>query len=80
MDQKHYSQINSVSMGSIPSPNIESICLCSKKTKWVETCRINFKLVQRHADGSFVFIFKRKTKVFTDPNYINKSINALFLQ
>ena len=66
-------------MGSISSPNTETICLCSKKTKLVETYRINFKLVQRHVDGS-LFFFLKKTKVFTDPIYINKGIKALFLQ
>ena len=46
-------------MGSTSSPNIETICLCSKKTKWVETYGINFKLVQRDVDGSY-FLKKKK--------------------
>ena len=44
-----------MSMRSLSYPNVASVCLSTKESKWSETCHMIFKLVQRHVDGSFVF-------------------------
>ena len=47
-----------MSIRSLSSLNVASVCLSTKKSKWLETCCI-FELVQRCVDGNFVSFFKK---------------------
>ena len=55
-DQKYYSQIDGVVMGSRLGPALANILLCYHKTTWLKSCPKSFKPVyyKRYVDDIFV--------------------------
>ena len=55
-DQKYYSQIDGVAMGSPLGPTWASIFLCYHETMWLKNCLKSFKPVyyKRYVDDIFV--------------------------
>ena len=81
-DQKYYSQIDGVAMGSPLDPTLANIFLCYHETKWLKNCPISLKPIyyKRYVDDIFV-LFEKPEQVSRFVKYINKrykNINLLF--
>ena len=59
-DQKYYSQIDEVAMGSPLGPTLANIFLCYHETTWLKNCPKSFKPVcyKRHVNDIFVLFEK----------------------
>ena len=59
-DQKYYSQIDGVAMGSPLGPTLANIFLCYHETTWLKNCPKSFKPVyyKRYVDDIFVLFEK----------------------
>ena len=59
-DQKYYSQIDGVAMGSPLGPTLANIFLCYHETTWIKNCPKSFKPVyyKRYVDDIFVLFEK----------------------
>ena len=59
-DQKYYSQIDGVAMGSPLGPTLTNIFLCYHETTWIKNCPKSFKPVyyKRYVDDIFVLFEK----------------------
>ena len=72
-DQKYYSQIDGVSMGSPLGPTLANIFLCYHETTWLKNCPKSFKPVyyKRYVDDIFV-LFEKPKQVSRFVKYMNK--------
>ena len=72
-DQKYYSQIDGVAMGSPLGPTLANIFLCYHETTWIKNCPKSFKPVyyKRYVDDIFV-LFKKPEQVSRFVKYMNK--------
>ena len=72
-DQKYYSQIDGVAIGSPLGPTFGNIFLCHRGTTWLKNCPKAFKPVycKRYVDDIFV-LFEKPEQVLRFVNYINK--------
>ena len=80
-DQKYYSQIDGVAMGSPVGPTFANIFLCYHETTWLKNCPKSFKVVyfKRHVDDLYVF-FEKPEQVSQFVKYMNKrNKNVKFL-
>ena len=73
-DQKYYSQIDGVAMGSPLGPTLANIFLCYHETTWLENCPKSFKPVYYIKDTSMTFLccLKDRNKVSQFITYMNK--------
>ena len=57
-DNKYYSQIDGVAMGSPSGPTLANIFLCYHESNWLKDCPKDFKLVyyERYVDDIFCFV------------------------
>ena len=57
-DNKYYSQIDGVAMGSPLGPTLANIFLCYHESNWLKDCPKDFKLVyyERYVDDIFCFV------------------------
>ena len=72
-DNKYYSQIDGVAMGSPLGPTLTNIFLCYHESNWLKDCPKNFKPIyyKRNVDDIFVlFIKPEHALLFLE--YINK--------
>ena len=79
-DNKYYSQIDGVAVGSPLGPTLANIFLCYHKSNWLEGFSKDFKPVyyKRYVDGIFVLFNKPEhTKFFLE--YINKKYKNMYL-
>ena len=72
-NQKYYSQIDGVAMGSPLGPTFANIFLCYHQTLWLKNCLESFKPVyyERYVDDIFV-LFQKLEQVLRFVNYVNK--------
>ena len=72
-DQKYYSQIDEVAMGSPLGPTLANIFLCYHETTWLKNCPKSFKPVyyKRYVDDIFV-LFEKPEQVSRFVKYMNK--------
>ena len=72
-DEKYYSQIDGVAMGSPLGPTFANIFLCHHETTWLKNCPKAFKPVyyKRYVDDVFV-LFEKPEQVSRFVNYMNK--------
>ena len=72
-DEKYYSQIDGVAMGSPLGPTFANIFLCHHETTWLKNCPKAFKPVyyKRYVDDIFV-LFEKPEQVSQFVNYMNK--------
>ena len=72
-DQKYYSQIDGVAMGSPLGPTLTNIFLCYHETTWLKNCPISFRPVyyKRYVDDIFVLCEKLE-QVSRFVKYMNK--------
>ena len=72
-DQKYYSQIDGVAMGSPLGPTLANIFLCYHETACLKNCPKSFKPVyyKRYVDDIFV-LFEKPEQVLQFVNYISK--------
>ena len=72
-DNKYYSQIHRVAMGSPLGPILAKIFLCYHESNWLKDCPKDFKPVyyKRYADDIFVLFTKQEHAQFF-LEYINK--------
>ena len=72
-DEKYYSQIDGVAMGSPLGPTFANIFLCYHQTTWLKSCHKAFKPVyyKRYVDDIFV-LFEKPEQVSRFVNYMNK--------
>ena len=58
-DNKYYSQIDGVAMGSPSGPTLANIFLCYHESNWLKNCLKDFKPVyyKRYVDPQFSFFF-----------------------
>ena len=72
-DQKYYSQIDGVAMGSPLGPTLANIFLCYHETTWIKNCPKSFKPVyyKRYVDDIFV-LFEKPEQVSRFVKYMNK--------
>ena len=72
-DNKYYSQIDEISMGSPLGPALANIFLCYHKSNWLKDCPKNFKPIyyKRYVDDIFV-LFKKPEHANFFLEYINK--------
>ena len=72
-DQKYYSQIDGVAMGSPLGPTLANIFLCYHETTWLKNCPKSFKPVyyKRYVDDIFV-LFEKPEQVSRFVKYMNK--------
>ena len=73
-DQKYYSQIDGVAMGSPLGPTLANIFLCYHETMWLKSCPKSFKPVyyKRYVDDIFV-LFEKPEQVSRFVKYMNKT-------
>ena len=57
-DNKYYSQIDGIAMGSPSGPTLANIFLCYHESNWLKDCPKDFKLVyyERYVDDIFCFV------------------------
>ena len=72
-DNKYYSQIDGVAMGSSLSPTLANIFLCYHESNWLKDCPKNLKPIyyKRYVDDIFVLFNKPEHAQFF-LEYINK--------
>ena len=72
-DQKYYSQIDGVAMGSPLGPTLANIFLCYHETTWLKNCSKSFKPVsyKRYVDDIFA-LFEKPKQVSRFIKYMNK--------
>ena len=71
-DQKYYSQIDEVAMGSPLGPNLANTFLCYYETTWLKNCPKSFKPVYyKYVDDIFV-LFEKPEQVSRFVKYMNK--------
>ena len=72
-DNKYYSQIDGVAMGSPLGPTLANIFLCYHESNWLKNCPRNFKPIyyKRYVDDTFVLLNKPEHAQFF-LGYINK--------
>ena len=72
-DQKYYSQIDGVAMGSPLGPTLANIFLCYHETTWIKNCPKSFKPVyyKRYVDDIFV-LFEKPEQVSRFVKCMNK--------
>ena len=72
-DQKYYSQIDGVAMGSPLGPTLANTFLCYHETTGLKNCPKSFKPVyyKRYVDDIFV-LFEKPEQVSRFVNYMNK--------
>ena len=77
-DNKYYSQINGVAMGSTLGPTLANIFLCYHKNNWLKDCPKDFKPVyyKRHVADTFVLLNKPEHKQFF-LQYMNKKHKSM---
>ena len=65
-DQKYYSQIDEVAIGSPLGPTLANIFLCYHETTWLKNCPKSFKPVyyKRYVDDIFVLFEKQEQVSF----------------
>ena len=61
-DQKYYSQIDEVSIGSPLDPTLANIFLCYHETTWLKDCPKSFKPVLRDTSMTFLCCLKNRNK------------------
>ena len=78
-DNKYYSQIDGVAMGSPLGPTLANIFLCYHENNWLKDCPKNFKPIyyKRYVDDIFVLFNKPEHAQFF-LEYINKKHNIKF--
>ena len=61
-DNKYYSHIDGVAMGSVLGPTLANICLCYHKSNWLKGCPKDFKPIyyKIYVDDVFVLFNKRE--------------------
>ena len=79
-DNKYYSQIDGVSMGSPLGPTLANVFLCYHESNWLKDCPKDFKPVyyKRYVDDIFVLFNKPEHAQFF-LEYINKKHNNMKL-
>ena len=77
-DEKYYSQIDGVTMGSPLGPTFANIFLCHHETTRLKSCPKAFKPVyyKRYVDDIFV-LFEKPEQVSRFVNYMNKDTKRL---
>ena len=72
-DQKYYSQIDGVAIGSPSGPTLANISLSDRETTWLKSCPKSFKPVysERYVDDIFL-LFEKPEQVIRFVNYMNK--------
>ena len=80
-DQKYYSQIDDVAIGSSLGPTLANIFLCYHETTWLKNCRKYFKPVYYKSYVHDIFVlFGKPQQVLRFVNYMNKRYkNIIFL-
>ena len=80
-DQKYYSQIDEVAIGSPLGPTLANIFLCYHETTWLKNCRKYFKPVYYKSYVHDIFVlFGKPQQVLRFVNYMNKRYkNIIFL-
>ena len=72
-DQKYYSQIDGVAMGSPLVPTLDKIFLCYNDTTWLNNCPKSFKPVYYKRYVNYIFVlFEKSEKVSRFVKYMNK--------
>ena len=72
-DQKYYSQIDEVAIGSPLGPTLANIFLCYHETTWLKNCRKYFKPVYYKSYVHDIFVlFGKPQQVLRFVNYMNK--------
>ena len=72
-DQKYYTQIDEVAMGSPLGPTLANIFLCYHESKWLKNCPKSVKPVyyKRYVDDIFM-LFEKPEQVSRFVKYLNK--------
>ena len=65
-DNKYYSQIDGVAMGSPLGPTLANIFLCYHESNWLKDCPRNFKPIycKRYVDDIFVCLINQNMRNF----------------
>ena len=72
-DQKYYSHIDGVAMGSPLGPTLANIFLCYHESAWLKNCTKSFKIVyhKRYVDDIFL-LFEKLSQGLQFVNYMKK--------
>ena len=79
-DNKYYSQIDGVAMGSPLGPTLANIFLCYHESNWLKDCPKNFKPIyyKRYVDNIFVLLNKPEHAQFFLEHINKKHKNIKF--
>ena len=76
-DQKYYSQLDGVAIGSSLGPTLTNIFLCYHETTWLKDCPKSFKQVYYKRDKNIEFSFEteKENSFFSMLRFVEKKIN-----